>query len=145
MWVTTAEAGLTEGRGRWVLPISGGEVTQVRIDFAFGLVMESCGDDPTSISIRINTPFTFTSDGNAVVIDPEHTADLAPLLTLHKAEVQEAHVVKDGHLVVRFADGRAVEVGPHAQYEAWQVDGQRPPVERRFSLVAVPPGGVAKL
>ncbi len=142
--MTTADAGLTEGRGRWVLPISGGEVTQIRIDFAFGLEIESYGDDQTSLSIRISTPFTFTSDGNAVVIDPERTAELEALVTLHKAEVQEAHVVKDGHLVVRFADGRAIEVAPHEQYEAWQVDGQRPPVERRFSLVAVPSGGVAK-
>ena len=142
--VSNASDGLTEGRGRWVLPIRGGEVTQVRIDFAFGLVVETYGDDPASVSIRISTPFSFERDGRTILIDPERTADLGPLVTLHKAEVQEAHAVKDGHLLLRLADGRAIEVAPHEQYEAWQADGHLPPIERKFSLVAIPSGGLAR-
>ena len=136
---------LAEGRGRWVLPIIGGEVTQVQIDFAFGFVVVTYGDDPVSVSIRIETEFKVQLEGVTLTFDPEATAELGRLVTLHKAVVEEAYVVKDGHLVVRFADGRAIEVAPHGQYEAWTVSGDLQPIERRFSLIALPSGGVTRL
>ena len=120
--VPTADI-LAEGRGRWVLPIIGGEVTQVQIDYAFGFVVVTYGDDPASVRIRIEAEFKVQLEGVTLTFDPEDTADLGRLVTLHKAVVEEAYVVKEGHLVVRFADGRAIEVAPHGQYEAWTVSG----------------------
>jgi hypothetical protein len=76
-------------------------------------------------------------------IDPEAPDTLPPLLALHQAVVSEANAVKDGHLVVRFEDGRSIEVAPDDRYEAWQVDGSRPPVPRDFKIIAVPGGGLA--
>lgn len=51
--------------GGWRLPVVGGEVTQVRIDFAFGLVIETYGDDPATLSVRISGLFTVTAAGVA--------------------------------------------------------------------------------
>jgi hypothetical protein len=51
--------------------------------------------------------------------------------------------VKDGHLLFRFDGGRIIRVEPHEQYEAWQVNGHFPPIERRFDLIARPGGGLA--
>jgi hypothetical protein len=135
---------LSEARGRWILPVVGGEVSQVRIDFAFGLVIEVYGDESVTVVVRISTPFVFHDGGTTATIDPENTAGLGALLTLHKAEVTEAYVVKDGHLHLTFADGRSIEVAPHDQYEAWQVEGHKPPIQRRFSLIGLP-SGVARL
>lgn len=136
---------LVEGRGRWVLPVAGGEVTQVQIDFAFGLVIQTYDDRHASVHVRISTPLQYENGDATTTIDPEHTAHLAPLITLHKATVDKGFVVKDGHLVLRFADGRAIFVAPHDQYEAWHVTGHLPPIERKFELIAVPSGGIAKL
>ena len=62
---------------------------------------------------------------------------------MHKTIVEEGHAVKDGHLVLRFQDARAIRVEPDERYEAWQVNGHLPPIERKFSAVAVPSGRVA--
>ncbi len=126
-----------------MFPVAGGEVTQVRIDYAFGLVIETYDDRHASTSVRISTRFDFERDGVVVSIDPEQTADLAPLIMLHKAIVDEGYAVKDGHLVLRFVNAGEIRVAPHEQYEAWHVDGHLPPIERKFSVIAVPSGGVA--
>jgi hypothetical protein len=123
--------------------MDGGEVTQVRIDFAFGLVIETYDDRRASTHVRISRPFDFKRDGTVVRIDPERTAEMAPLITLHKVTVREAFAVKDGNLVISFGATGEIRVAPDDQYEAWQVDGQMPPVERKFSLIALPPGGIA--
>jgi hypothetical protein len=143
--VTDADNGLVSHRGRWVLPMAGGEVTQVQVDHSFGLAIETYADEQASTHVRIHTAFEYEAAGVVHSIDPEHTADLAALVTLHKAVVEEGYAVKDGHLVVRFADGRAIRVAPHEQHESWSVTGRLPPVERRFSLIGLPGSGVALL
>jgi hypothetical protein len=71
--------------------------------------------------------------------------ELGSLLDLHKAVVTSAEVVKDGHLRLDFANGDVLSVAPDDRYEAFEVNGQLPPVERRFSLVALPGGGLARM
>ena len=134
---------LVDGKGRWVFPVAGGEVTQVRIDFAFGLVIETFDDRSAVTNVRISTTFEYTDQAGTRSFDPERTAELASLITLHKAVVEEGHAVKDGHLVLRFSDGRSITAGPHDQYEAWDVTGHLPPIKREFRVIAVPSGGVA--
>lgn len=123
--------------------MAGGEVTQVQVDYAFGLAIETYDEQKASTHIRISTRFEYEADGVVTVIDPEHTEQLAPLLALHKAVVAEGYAIKDGHLVVRFVDGRAIRVAPDAQYEVWTVTGQLPPVVRKFNLIGLPGTGVA--
>ncbi len=126
-----------------MLPVAGGEVTQVRIDYAFGLIIETYDERRASTSIRIGSPFEYVQDGVTLRVDPEQTEQLAPLLTLHKAGVNEGFAIKDGNLVLRFDGGREIRVAPNEQYEAWEASGHLAPIERKFSLVAVPSGGVA--
>lgn len=136
------EGGLEEAPGRWVLPVSGGVVTQVVIDYAFGLTIERRRDH-TSVHVRISGQLDYGTIDHIVTVDPEVTATLGPLLTLHSAAVAEGYALKDGHLVLCFGDGRSIRVAPHDHYEAWQVTGRLPPVERKFELIAVPGGGLA--
>lgn len=118
-------------------------MTQVLIDYSFGLSIETYGEQSASTRVRINTPFEYGESGVVTIIDPEQTADLGPLVTLHKAVLVEGHAIKDGHLVLQFTDGRTIRVAPDEQYESWQVTGHLPPVERKFDLIGLPGSGVA--
>lgn len=137
---------LAVGPDRWQLPIVGGEVTQVRIDYAFGLMIDTFGDaDPMTVMLRINTPFTFHSSTSSITVDPEHTAAAGALATLHKAVVVDAIAMRTGDLVVRFADGSAIEVPPHDQYEAWEVHGGPPRCAETFYFMSAPGRGVVPI
>jgi hypothetical protein len=132
------DAGLTEVRGRWVLPVGEGKVTQLRIDFAFTLVLESW------IEIRIETPFSYGAAGDARQFEPSDPQGLAPLLGLHQATVTSAEIGKDGTLTMAFTDGGQLVVPPDERYEAFTVTGSLPPVRRGFGFTALPGGGLAR-
>lgn len=141
--MTNTDNGLVSERGRWIFPMAGGEVAQVQIDYSFGLTIETYGEQQASTHVRINTTFEYEESGFVRTIDPEQTAALGPLVGLHKAVIAEAYAIKEGHLVVRFADGRAIRVAPDEQYESWQVTGHQRPVVRKFQLIGLPGSGVA--
>jgi hypothetical protein len=132
------DVGLVEARGKWVLPVGGGVVTQLRIDFAFTLVLESW------IVFRIETAFSYGKDGPHLTFDPSDSTGLAPLLMLHQAVVTSAEIRKDGHLTLIFADGGVLVAAPDEHYEAFNVTGTLPPLDRGFHFVAVPGGGLAR-
>ena len=132
------DAGLTEIRGKWLLPVGNGKVTQIRVDYAFTLVLESW------ISIRIETPFSYGPAGDARQFEPSDAAGLAPLLGLHQATVTSAEIRKDGRLTMAFADGGELVVPPDERYEAFTVTGSMPPVRRGFSFTALPGGGLSR-
>lgn len=111
------EAGLTESRGKWILPVGDGIVTQIRIDFAFTLVLESW------IEIRIETAFSYGPPGAGRQFEPSDPTALAPLLGVHQAVATAAQIRKDGRLTMTFADDAVLEVGPDERYEAFQVTG----------------------
>ncbi|WP_157742452.1 DUF6188 family protein [Micromonospora chokoriensis] len=129
--------GLTEHSDRWLLPVGDGVVTQLRIDFAFTLVIEAW------LEIRVETEFSYGVPGAECRIDPCVSAGLGPLLDRHQAEVTAVEVGKDGRLRVTFADDAVLLVEPHDQYEAFTVAGTPPSTSRRFLFVAVPGGGLA--
>lgn len=135
------DAGLTEARGRWLLPVGDGKVTQIQVDHAFTLVLESW------ISVRIETPFSYGPAGHARRFDPSDAPGLAPLLGLHQATVTSAEIRKDGRLAMTFADGGELVVPPDERYEAFTVTGSLPPVTvtRGFSFTALPGGGLSRL
>jgi Family of unknown function (DUF6188) len=132
------EAGLIEVRGKWLLPVGDGTVTELRIDYAFTLVLEAW------IVIRIETPFSYGPAGNVRQFEPSDSPGLAPLLGLHQATVTSAEIRKDGRLTLTFADGSELIVPPDERYEAFSVTGSLPPVRRGFSFTAVPGGGLAR-
>jgi hypothetical protein len=131
------DAGLTEVRGKWLLPVGDGKVTQLRIDYAFTLVLESW------IEVRIETRFRYGPAGDAQEFEPSDAPSLAPLLGLHQATVTSAEIRKDGRLTLAFADAELV-VPPDERYEAFTVTGSLPAIRRGFSFVAVPGGGLAR-
>lgn len=131
------DAGLIEARGSWLLPVGEGKVTQLRIDFAFTLVLESW------IEIRIETAFSYGAAGKARQFEPSDSGSLAPLLGLHQATVTSAEIGKEGRLTMAFADGSRLVVPPDQHYEAFTVTGSLPPVRRGFSFTALPGGGLA--
>ena len=132
------DAGLTEVRGKWLLPVSDGKVTQIQVDYAFTLVLESW------ISVRIETPFSYGPAGAARQFEPSDAPGLAPLLGLHQATVTSAEISKDGSLTMAFADGGELFVPPDERYEAFTVTGSLPPARRGFSFTALPGGGLSR-
>lgn len=128
----------------WALPLGlhvdgeVGEVDQLRIDYAFTLVISGL------VEIRIGTEFAMGSADGEVVYDPEDTASLGPLLTLHKAEVSSVTVSKAGVVRVEFVDGRMLRVEPHEQYESCAVNLNGPRGGRRYAYVVMPGGGLAE-
>jgi hypothetical protein len=131
-----ASAGLVEQHTRWLLPVAEGAVTQIRIDYAFTLVIDH-------YSIRINTPFTVSRGEEHSTYDPEAPETLAPLLGLHRAILREGVLRKDGLLRLSFRDGTTLTVSPDDRYEAWEAAGELAPVTPRFQVIAIPGGGLA--
>lgn len=131
-------AGLAEGRGKWVLPVGAGLVTQLRVDHAFTVVIESW------IEVRIETAFSCGMAERLVQFEPSDPVALGPLLRLLGVTVTSAEIRKDGRLMLAFADGGVLRVAPHERYEAFTVTGSLPPVRRGFSFVALPGGGLAR-
>jgi Family of unknown function (DUF6188) len=132
------DTGLTEVRGKWILPIGEGRVTQIRIDYAFTLVLESW------IEIRIETSFAYGIGDDTQRFEPSDAPGLAPLLALHQSAVISAEIRKDGRLTLVFADGAVLVVLPDERYEAFTVAGSLPPIRRGFHFVAIPGGGLAR-
>ncbi|MCW2875904.1 MAG: hypothetical protein JWQ95_4 [Sphaerisporangium sp.] len=131
-----ARAGLVEQHTRWLLPVVDGTVTQIRVDYAFTLVMDH-------YSIRISTPFSLSRGDEHSRHDPEVPETLAPLLELHQATLREGVLMKDGLLVLSFHDGTTLTVLPDERYEAWEAVGELPPVTPSFKVIALPGGGLA--
>lgn len=138
MTPTPDATGLYDEHGRWILPVSGSEVSQISVDYAFTLTIEW-------ISIRIGTAFAVSRRGETHTYEPEDTLSLGALLDLHKVGVRDGYARKDGVLVLNFDDGTVITVEPDEQFEAFMINGSLPPMDRRFTLVALPGGGLARM
>jgi Family of unknown function (DUF6188) len=128
--------------GRWEMPVVGGTVIQVRIDFAFGLVIDGPEGD-VSCEVRISSPFRYESSGTSGTVDPAQTERLAPLLVLHNATVVAASATESGRLELRFERDRAISVRPDPNYEAWQLSVTNRTTRRTTGLVSLPGSGTA--
>ncbi len=112
-------------------------MTQLQIDFAFGLTIEQW------LNVRIEEPFTVQTEGRLIECDPENPASVAPLLDLHQAVVVQGAVYRDGSMTLTFADGRVLQVRAGQQHEAFSVTGSRAGGEP-FRLISLPGGGLAE-
>jgi hypothetical protein len=133
----TVHAGLIEAADRWIFPVADHEVTQIVIDYALGITVDS------GVHFRIECPFEYSAGEVVRTIDPEGTTALNQFASLHKAVIKAGYALKDGHLVLDFSDGRAIRVPPSEQFEAWNATDGRSPVETGFLVVALPSGGLA--
>lgn len=110
-----------------VLPCEGLRVSQIRVDYAFGLELaedQECATD-TPWRFRINTEFSYYSGANdSVQIDPEgDPAAVAPALAVRHKTLVRGRVHRDGRLVLTFADGAVIDVPADDRYEAWEASG----------------------
>jgi hypothetical protein len=116
-----APEGLTELEDRWLLPFSGLAVTQVVVDFEFGLVLGS----EARVSIATSAELRWAAQGvvqDAVELHPERQ-DVAAGLALFNSSVLSAVAFKTGILRLGFGDGHLLNVAPSPTYEAWTANG----------------------
>ena len=132
------DAGLVEIHGGWLLPVGDGVVTQLRIDFAFTLLIEAW------LEIRIQTTFSYGTVADVRRFDPQDAPGLAPLLDRHQARVAVAEIRELGRLSLTFADEAVLVVESDDRYEAFTVVGQRSAATRTFLVVATPGGGLSR-
>lgn len=58
--------------------MAGGEVTQVQVDYAFGLAIETYDEQKASTHIRISTRFEYEADGVVTVDRPGAHGAIGP-------------------------------------------------------------------
>lgn len=114
-------------------------VTQLRFDPTFTFTVDA------RVDVTIETPFEFARPSGKLMLEPENTLALAPLLGLHGAVISNASATRDGILTVHFANGTSLVVQPHDSYEAWNVVGRRSDADdaEPFRIVCMPGGKLA--
>ena len=123
---------LSQQDGCWALPISGFEVFQCKVDYAFTLAFSvgaSGGSRPPWYELRLEGPFSCDIAGVAHSLDPEHApapVSLAPALALFKQQVTTAKALRNGVVRIEFDGGDVLEAGPDPsrQFEAWTFSGE---------------------
>lgn len=112
---------LVEHDDRWILPFRGLTVTQIQIDFAFGLNLDGQG------AVRISHTATLgwvniAERPDRVALEPERQ-DVAAGLELFNTQVLSAVAFKSGALRLVFSTGRKLTVNPDPDYEGWTAAG----------------------
>jgi hypothetical protein len=106
---------LREEPGGWVIDPLNGEVTQLRIDYAFTVVIDA------AIELRVESGLAYF-DGTATHrIPPEDPPAVAPLLTLTHATATRLDLRDTGILTIEFEDGRRLRVEPDAAFESFSL------------------------
>ncbi len=128
---------LIEMADHWVIPLGGKTVTQIRIDYAFSLIIWESRD--LDFAVRIEGRFIFQVGNEEYALDAEEGAHtLCPALAIFGKTIQSALAHKDGTLELTFSDDSRVLVPPDPQYEAWEVSGPG-----GMLLVSLPGGSLA--
>ncbi|MEV6849556.1 DUF6188 family protein [Actinoplanes sp. NPDC051411] len=134
--MTIPPAALTEHDDRWILPFRGLTVSQIQVDFAFGLVFDDL------CAVRISNTATLgwvnvAEKPEKIVLDPGRQ-DVAAALVLFNAEVKSAVAFKSGALRIVFGDGHLLQVKSDPDCEAWTVTGPD-----GMLMVSLPGSGLA--
>lgn len=122
---------LVETADGWTLGQGNRHVTQLQLDFRFGLLL----DDGSLIIL--NGPFILHSEDSRTLVDGEPGEAFSPALSLLHRDLVEAIAHTDGRLSLTFSDGVRLEAMPDDHYENWEAhlsDGAQ--------LIGVPGGGV---
>ena len=104
------------------LPLGQAAVVQVRVDYAFTLVLKRGAD---AYEVRIEQAFELvTADGVVHMLDPEgDPVGLGPALGCARTVVVTADAAEDGRLEMVFGDGSAIRVPVSEEYEGWTLAG----------------------
>ena len=127
---------LVEHRDRWVLPFRGLTVTQVQVDFSFGLSF----DDQGAVQISNAATLGWVNVGlrpETLQLHPERQ-DVAAGLVLFNTTVLSAVAFKSGTLRIVFDDGHLLQVAADDDSEAWTATGPN-----RMLIVSLPGGDLA--
>jgi hypothetical protein len=119
--VTDQAPVLTEHEDRWILPFRGLTVTQVPVDFAFGLNLDDRGAVRLS-STAILGWVDVVARPDKIELHPERQ-DVAAGIALFNTTVLSAVAFKSGALRLVFDTGRKRSVTGDPSYEAWTASG----------------------
>ena len=101
--------------------LDGLAVTQLRFDFQFHMQI---GSSERSLSITLSSPIVLrTNSGEPLLLDPEQTPTLSPLLSLLFQPAELFRASSEGHCQLRFQNGSELSGAPDDRYEAWESQG----------------------
>ncbi|WP_144118398.1 DUF6188 family protein [Catellatospora sichuanensis] len=112
---------LVEHEDRWILPFRGLRVTQILVDYAFGLRLDDVGE----VRIAGKATLGWVDAGvrpETITLDPERQ-DVAAGLAVFNADVLSSVAFKSGSLRIEFSSGHVLKARPDPQYEAWTTSG----------------------
>lgn len=132
-----SDVDLIESDDRWLLPLRGFHVIQVRVSCQLTLVLEHGAEVELETEAILSDRPLGAPDVTAARLVPERQ-DVAPALALFGAKVVSSVVFKTGGMRLAFDTGSHLNVKPHPDYEAWSVRGPG-----SLLLVCQPGGGVA--
>ncbi len=136
--MTIPPATLTEHDDRWILPFRGLAVSQIQVDFAFGLVFDDVCAVRISNTASLGWINVAEKKPEKIALDPERQAVAAGLVLFFNAEVTSAVAFKSGALRITFGDGHLLNVKPDPNYEAWTATGPD-----GMLIVSLPGSGLA--
>jgi hypothetical protein len=110
--------GFENTKDGWYFKFEEGRLGYIHIDFR---LMLDLTDGSSRTSLTIETPCRLKKLNENLLLTPEKTPTVAPILALFNSVVIGVAVKKTGQLKVEFQDGHSLEVDPHEQYEAWQI------------------------
>ncbi|GIF69903.1 hypothetical protein Ais01nite_79380 [Asanoa ishikariensis] len=102
-------------------------VDRTAFDFQVRLSFSGLGPDEgyrVDADLVIETPFLLCdASGEWHELDPGTGSGLAPVLDLFRRTVSTVEIRGRGALHLTFDDGSELQVGPHAEYESWNLTG----------------------
>ncbi len=121
----------------WIIPLQGWKVTQIQIDYAFGLSL--WGSVQAQVHFRIGGRFSFRhgQETHELHAEEEPRAALAPALALLGRELESAVAYESGALELAFNEDMSLFVPADPHYEAWEASG----IGHR--LISLPGGGLS--
>ncbi len=109
-------------------PLTGCEVTQVRLDYQVNLLLAAWQEDGTErveATLTLGTPFILTlANAETVAVEPETGAGYGDVPTLLRRRVSEASADGREALTVHFDDGSCLVIEPSTHYESWALSGE---------------------
>ena len=105
------------GVARALADLQGTEIGLILVDYAITFVFFGRGREVGRI--RIEGTFTLRAQVTKR-FDPGRREELGPVLTLFGMIVRAATLTDEGALRLELGDSRVIEVGPRADFEAWQ-------------------------
>jgi len=103
----------------WVILFDDGHLEMIQIDFRLSLLL---AEEKCRAWIHIEQAACLRREGREVILMPDQTLTLTPILGFFNSPVASIKIEKKGHLQVKFHEDCILEIEPHEMYEAWQVE-----------------------